>query len=70
MHNIKAFVAQELKHLLKHTVPLQVASLAQRLWCVIKAQKKIFQSQGALASYLERHELLCLCSLLDVANHT
>ena len=29
--------------------------------------KKIFRARGASASYLERHELLCLYSLLDVA---
>jgi len=44
--------------------------LAQRVWCAVKAQKKIFRGQGASASYLERHELLCLYSSLDVANHT
>ena len=35
---IEAVVAQELKH---HT--LWAASLAQRMWCAIKAEQKIFQ---------------------------
>ena len=47
MYNIEAVVAQNL-------------SLAQRVLHVVKAQKKTFQSQGASASYLKRHELLCL----------
>ena len=39
MHNIEAVVAQELKTLVLS------ASLAQRVWCAVKAQKKIFQGQ-------------------------
>ena len=35
MHNIEAVVAQELNN-----------SLAQRVWCAVKAQKKIFRGQG------------------------
>ena len=65
MHIIEAVVAQELKHLLKHRAlpgwPLQQASLAQRVWCANKAQRKIFRGQVASASYLERYELLAHC---------
>ena len=68
MHNSKAVVAQELKHSAEaHNVAwlLQLASLAQRVWCAIKTQKKIFQGQGASASYLERPELVFLYGSLD-----
>ena len=53
-----------------HTCIGSETLIAQRVWRAVKAQKKIFRGQGASASYLERHELLCLYSLLDVANHT
>ena len=36
--------------------PLQLASLAYRVWCAIKAQKKIFWARWASTSYLEKHE--------------
>ena len=52
------------------TWPLQLASLAQRVWCAVKTQKKTFRGQGASTCYLERHELLCLYNSLVVANHT
>ena len=33
---------------LQNFVPIQYSLLAQRVWCAVKAQKKIFQGQGAL----------------------
>ena len=33
----------------------------------VKVQKKIFQGQEALVFYLEKYELFCLYSSLDVA---
>ena len=55
-----AVVAQELKHSLKQLAP---ATVAQRVWCAVKALKEIFQGREASTSCLEKHELLCLYKL-------
>ena len=80
MHNSKAVVAKDPKHLLKHTMlpgwrkgwPLQLASTIAYRGCGVplKLRKKYFRDQGGLHVLLEKHELLCLYSSLDVANHT
>ena len=36
----------------------------------LKLGRKYVGASGAFGSYLEKHELLCLYSSLDVANHT
>ena len=46
---------------------LKLAIVTYRVWCPIKALKKIFWSWGAYTSYLE---LFHLYSSLDVANYT
>ena len=62
-------VTQELKTL---TEAHSVGWLARTRGCgvLLKLIRKYFGTRGASVSYLEEHELLCLYSLLDVANHT
>ena len=64
---------ESLKHSLKHTtgttvvarlVPMQIASLAQRVWCAVKAQKKYFGARGTYMSYLEKHARITLSAQL------
>ena len=50
MHNSEAVVSQELKPLPKHTMlpgwPLQLASLAYRVWCAIKILRNRGHAEG------------------------
>ena len=62
--NRVAVTAQELKHLLKHS--LAVPAIVEPRGA-IKAQKKLFQGPSTSMS---KHELLCLYSSLVVTNHT
>ena len=60
-----AVVAQELKHSLKQLAPARGCDVLLKL---IRTYSRT--RGGASISYLEKHELLCLYSLLDMVNHT